>query len=79
MLLKQPTFSLLCRDTREDLPPKYWGGGIHHDDILCMAYQEPNVMASGSYDGDIVLWNVDVERSLHRLNANNENCQRQHR
>lgn len=62
-------------DTRDpdDIIPKYWGAGAHKDDILCMAYQEPNTLASASYDGDLIIWNLDVERSACRLNAKKAN------
>ena len=62
-------------DTRDpdDVIPKYWGAGAHKDDILCMAYQEPNTLASASYDGDLIIWNLDVERSACRLNAKKAN------
>ena len=57
---------------RDDIVPKYWGEGIHKDDILCMCSQEPNMLASASYDGDIIIWNVDVERCTCKLNASDE-------
>ena len=60
-----------CRDTYEsdDLIPKYWGAGVHQDDILCLNHQEPNFLASGGYDGEIAVWNMDVEKPVCRLNA----------
>ena len=63
---------------RDDVIAKYWGEGVHKDDILCMTSQEPNILASGSYDGDIIVWNVDVEKCLCRLNASNEKSRGQH-
>jgi len=42
---------------------------VHEDDILCLGYQEPHLLASGGYDGEIAVWNVDVERPICRLNA----------
>lgn len=42
---------------------------MHEDDILCLGYQEPHLLASGGYDGEIAVWNVDVERPICRLNA----------
>ena len=58
-------------DTRDadGTVPKCFGGGEHREDILCLAGQEPNLLASASYDGDILLWNVDSERCVGRLNA----------
>ena len=49
------------------------GQGVHKEDILCMANQE-QILASGSYDGDVVLWNLDVDRPTLRLNAHEEHC-----
>ena len=34
-----------------------------------MAEGEPGLLASGSYDGDIVVWNTDRERATCKLNA----------
>ena len=62
---------LVHRDTREseDQVPKYWPSKIHSEDILSLAYQEPCVLASCSYDGDIVLWDADMQHHLFKLNA----------
>ena len=30
-----------------------------------MAHQNPNVLITASYDGNIVLWDTDVEQVLH--------------
>ena len=49
--------------------PKYFGAGEHREDILSIAGQEPNLLASASYDGDILLWNLDIEKCVGRLNA----------
>lgn len=46
----------------ESTPYKAMGQGVHNDDILCMAHQESGMVASGSYDGDVVVWNIDMER-----------------
>lgn len=53
----------------DDVVPKYWGHRGHKEDILCLAYCEPNVLASASYDGDIIVWDVDGEKKLIKLNA----------
>ncbi|XP_014389046.1 PREDICTED: WD repeat-containing protein 49 [Myotis brandtii] len=38
--------------------PEEWEGGIQHrDDIICAAFLPPQTLATGSYDGEIVLWN----------------------
>ncbi|KAL1777899.1 WD repeat-containing protein 49 [Sigmodon hispidus] len=45
-----------------------WKGGIHHqDDILCAAFLPPQTLATGSYDGEIVLWNISTENAHHVL------------
>ena len=36
---------------------------------MCLAYCEPNILASASYDGDIIVWDVDGEKKLIKLNA----------
>lgn len=58
-------------DTREPdgSIPKCFGSGEHREDILSLTGQEPNLLASASYDGDILLWNLDSERCVGRLNA----------
>ena len=65
------TFEPSCRDTHEidDVIPKYWGAGVHQDDVLCLSHQEPNLLVSGGYDGEIAIWNMDKERPVCRLNA----------
>ncbi|TRY54106.1 hypothetical protein DNTS_031156, partial [Danionella cerebrum] len=34
----------------------------HKDDILCIAHCTPHLLATGSYDGEIIVWNVVSER-----------------
>lgn len=31
----------------------------HKEDIQCMDFMQPNCLATGSYDGEILLWNLD--------------------
>ncbi|XP_065898350.1 cilia- and flagella-associated protein 337-like isoform X2 [Dysidea avara] len=49
-------------------PDEFWqceGGQTHHkDDILCVAYCRPNYLATGSFDGQIIVWNVDSEKII---------------
>ncbi len=77
LALTDAVCSAIYRDTREtqDVVPKCFGAGKHHDDILCMAYQEPKELVSASYDGDVVLWNINAERVICKLNASEE-CSR---
>ena len=65
---------LLCRDDNipDDVVPKYWGNRGHREDILCLAHCEPNVLVSASYDGDIIVWDVDGEKKVVRMNAYDE-------
>lgn len=65
---------ILYRDDNvpENVVPKYWGNRAHKEDILCLAYCEPNVLVSASYDGDIIVWDVDGEKKLVRMNAHDE-------
>ncbi|ROK70867.1 WD repeat-containing protein 49 [Anabarilius grahami] len=39
----------------------------HRDDILCIAQCPPHHLATGSYDGEIIVWNVVSERILCRF------------
>ena len=31
----------------------------HEDDVLCASFAAPNVLATGCYDGQILVWNLD--------------------
>ncbi|EHA98257.1 WD repeat-containing protein 49 [Heterocephalus glaber] len=45
-----------------------WKGGIqHYDDILCVAFLPPQTLATGSYDGEIILWHNSTENAHHVL------------
>lgn len=65
---------VICRDDNlpDDVVPKYWGSRGHKEDILCLAYCEPNVLVSASYDGDIIVWDVDGEKRLVWMNAHDD-------
>ena len=54
----------------EDSTPKYWGRGIHTEDIICMAHLEPDILATASFDGAVVIWDVEIEQPLAVLNEN---------
>lgn len=60
----------------DDVFPKYWGNRGHKEDILCLAYYEPNVLVSASYDGDIIVWDVDGEKRLIKMNAHDDACRK---
>ena len=52
----------------DDIVPKYWGEGIHKEDVLCIAQLEPNMLVTASHDGDVVLWDVEIEQPIVKLN-----------
>lgn len=43
---------------------------VHRNDVLTMAFLSPNILATGSYDGDIVIWSRETGQLYCRLNAN---------
>ncbi|XP_037697279.1 WD repeat-containing protein 49 isoform X2 [Choloepus didactylus] len=44
--------------------PEEWKGGVqHYDDILCAAFLPPQTLVTGSYDGEIVVWNNSTENA----------------
>nr|CAB3267710.1 WD repeat-containing protein 49-like [Phallusia mammillata] len=48
--------------TQYHVEPADWKGGKEHqDDILSAAYLPPSLLATGSYDGEIVIWNTNSE------------------
>ncbi|XP_069848045.1 cilia- and flagella-associated protein 337 isoform X1 [Dipodomys merriami] len=50
------------------IPSEEWKGGTkHYDDILCAAFSPPQTLATGSYDGEIILWNNSTENAYHVL------------
>ncbi|KAM4889331.1 cilia- and flagella-associated protein 337 [Thomomys bottae] len=50
------------------IPSEEWKGGTkHHDEVLCAAFLPPQTLATGSYDGEIILWNNSTENAYHVL------------
>ncbi|KAJ8410758.1 hypothetical protein AAFF_G00187150 [Aldrovandia affinis] len=48
--------------------PSEWKGGVQHrDDILCAAFLPPQTLVTGSYDGQITVWNNSTENALCKL------------
>ncbi|XP_044944539.1 WD repeat-containing protein 49 isoform X2 [Mustela putorius furo] len=46
------------------IQPEKWKGGIQHrDNILCAAFLPPQTLVTGSYDGEIILWNNNTENA----------------
>ncbi|XP_067932501.1 WD repeat-containing protein on Y chromosome-like isoform X2 [Watersipora subatra] len=66
-------------DGEEDLPPKIWDKK-HKEDILAVDFYDPAdeddhqadpcIVATSSYDGDIIIWEMETGHMLYRLNAN---------
>jgi len=53
----------------DDVVPKYWGRQDHKEDILCLAYCEPNILISATYDGQIIMWDVEGEKKMIQMSA----------
>ncbi|XP_072474657.1 cilia- and flagella-associated protein 337 [Notamacropus eugenii] len=48
--------------------PEEWKGGVQHrEDILCAAFLPPQTLVTGSYDGEILIWNSSTENAHHIL------------
>ncbi|XP_054455537.1 WD repeat-containing protein 49-like [Anoplopoma fimbria] len=48
--------------------PSEWKGGVQHrSDVLCAAFQPPQTLVTGSYDGEIIVWNNSTEKALRKL------------
>lgn len=41
----------------------------HQDDIMCIAHCPPNILATGDYSGEIILWSVVSGNAHARLHA----------
>lgn len=73
-------------DGEEDLPPKIWDKKHKEDILSIDFYDpgaedddmegddggqsEPCLVATCSYDGDIIIWEMETGHMLYRLNAN---------
>ncbi|XP_022093005.1 WD repeat-containing protein on Y chromosome-like isoform X2 [Acanthaster planci] len=42
----------------------------HNEDILSLAAYDTSIIATSSYDGDIIIWSLETTQPLCRLNAN---------
>ncbi|XP_068174144.1 cilia- and flagella-associated protein 337-like [Antennarius striatus] len=63
--------------------PSEWKGGVQHrGDILCAAFHPLQTLVTGSYDGEIIVWNNSTEKALRKLQLHAEqrkglpDCQR---
>ncbi|XP_042270251.1 WD repeat-containing protein 49-like [Thunnus maccoyii] len=53
--------------------PSEWKGGVQHrGDVLCAAFQPPQTLVTGSYDGEIIVWNNSTEKALRKLRPHAE-------
>ncbi|XP_042342868.1 WD repeat-containing protein 49-like [Plectropomus leopardus] len=53
--------------------PSEWKGGVQHrSDVLCAAFQPPQTLVTGSYDGEIIVWNNSTEKALRKLRPHAE-------
>uniref|UniRef100_A0A665W2R3 WD repeat domain 49 n=1 Tax=Echeneis naucrates TaxID=173247 RepID=A0A665W2R3_ECHNA len=53
--------------------PSEWKGGVQHrGDLRCAAFQPPQTLVTGSYDGEIVVWNNGTEKALKKLQLHAE-------
>jgi len=41
----------------------------HQDDVLSEAFCPPTTLATASYDGEIVLWNLNSEQAFRHLSS----------
>ncbi|XP_070685843.1 cilia- and flagella-associated protein 337-like [Pempheris klunzingeri] len=48
--------------------PSEWKGGTQHrSDVLCATIRPPQTLVTGSYDGEIIVWNNSTEKALRKL------------
>ncbi|XP_041661999.1 WD repeat-containing protein 49-like [Cheilinus undulatus] len=53
--------------------PSEWQGGVQHrGNVLCAAFQPPQTLVTGSYDGEITVWNSSTETALRKLHPHSE-------
>uniref|UniRef100_A0AAY4DDV3 WD repeat domain 49 n=1 Tax=Denticeps clupeoides TaxID=299321 RepID=A0AAY4DDV3_9TELE len=63
----------LCDFSQFFVQPSEWKGGVQHrEDILCAAFRAPQMLLTGSYDGEMVVWNNSTEYSLRKLLPNGQ-------
>ncbi|XP_030600579.1 WD repeat-containing protein 49 [Archocentrus centrarchus] len=54
--------------------PCEWKEGViqHCGVVLCAAFQPPQTLVTGSYDGEIIVWNGSTEQALKKLRPHDE-------
>ena len=45
------------------------GGTLHKEDILDLAYSAPNLLATASFDAEVLVWTLETEKLILRLDA----------
>jgi len=40
---------------------------VHTDDVLSLSFSAPSTLATGAYDGEIIIWNNNSEQASKRL------------
>ncbi|XP_051874572.1 WD repeat-containing protein 49-like [Pristis pectinata] len=66
----ESTITVFRMDTLTEFlvqPSEWKGKAQHHNDILCAAFLPPQTLATGSYDGEIVIWNNNSENASCRF------------
>uniref|UniRef100_A0A3Q1HCH8 WD repeat domain 49 n=1 Tax=Anabas testudineus TaxID=64144 RepID=A0A3Q1HCH8_ANATE len=65
--------------SQSSVEPSEWKGGAQHrSDVLCAAFQPPQTLVTGSYDGEIIVWNNSTEKALRKLRPHAEHdCKKQ--
>ncbi|KAK2183025.1 hypothetical protein NP493_327g03000 [Ridgeia piscesae] len=43
------------------------GSQVHTDDVLSLSFSAPSTLATGAYDGEIIIWNNNSEQASKRL------------
>ncbi|KAL5257249.1 hypothetical protein ACHWQZ_G012248 [Mnemiopsis leidyi] len=49
--------------------PEWRGGNVHKDDILTTAYCPPNLLATASFDGEIIVWSTETQKIFRRFRS----------
>ncbi|CAJ1065730.1 WD repeat-containing protein 49-like isoform X1 [Xyrichtys novacula] len=53
--------------------PSEWKGGVQHrSSVICAAFQPPHTLVTGSYDGEVIMWNSSTEMVLGKLHPHKE-------
>lgn len=47
---------------------------MHRDDILCMDYKDPDILVTASYNGDIVVWDLEKKEPVAVLTESSNEC-----